>query len=218
MGAGCGCCCGAGATMSRASNGFIDVVAAGAVGVLSMEIPLTPDLVGGVGVVPLDLTGFCSPNLIKASTALSRLPFNPFSTVLLRFSSGKPMSLNVANLESNPSPDVLTLDPNTLDGLFTRGGELSPLNPPIPGETGGVALRGKVEDFWRPNPNRFVGFGGSGGGLSSWELVLPVFCRVPGRESVRKARSWYFCLMYLSMALSTSSMSIGICGFTFRGL
>lgn len=31
-------------------------------------------------------------------------------------------------------------------------------------------------------------------------------------------RCSYFCRMYLSMALSTSSMSMGICGLTLRGL
>lgn len=170
--------------MSKASNGFIDL-AAGVVREVSKDSPLRPagGFAGGVGVFPLDLAGFCSPSRISASTALSKLPFSPFSTVVFRFSSAKPISLSVVNFESSPSPEVLTLDPNTLDGLFTLGGDVSWLNPPRPGDTGGVAPRGKVEDFCRPNPNLLVGFGGRGGGLSSTELVLPVFCRVPGWES-----------------------------------
>ena len=78
-------------------------------------------------------------------------------------------------------------------------------------------LRGEVAALRSPNPKRPVGFGGSGGGRSS-ELVLPVFCRVPGRESFRYILCSYFARMYLSMALSTSSISMGICGFTLRGL
>lgn len=181
--------------------------------------PLTPGLAGGVGVAPLDLAVFCSPSLMSASTALSRFPFNPLRTVELRFSSGKPMSLKVASFDSSPSPEVFTFDPNTLEGLFTLGGEVScPSKPPIPGDTGGVTFLGNVEDFCIPKPNRFVGFGGSGGGLSSTELELPVFDLVPGRESFMNTRCSYFCRMYLSIALSTSSTSIGICALTLRGL
>ena len=174
-------------------------------------------LSGGVGVLPLDLPGFCSPSLIKASTARSRLPLRPFSTVALRFSSGNPMSRNVASLDSSPSP--VTLEPKTLDGLFNLGGE-SLCAPKLvkPGEMGGVTLGGCVAAFRNPNPSTLFGFGGSGGGLSSTELELPVFDRVPGRESVMYSRCSYFCRMYLSMAPSTSSMSMGICGFMLRGL
>ena len=85
--------------------------------------PLTSSLSGGVGVLPRDLPGFCSPSLIKASTALSRFPLSPFSTVELRFSSGNPISRSVASFDSSPSP--VTLEPKTLDGLFTLGGEAS---------------------------------------------------------------------------------------------
>jgi hypothetical protein len=95
------------------------------------------------------------------------------------------MSRRVASLESNPSPEVLTLEPNTLEGLLTLGGDVSWPKPPKPGETGGVTLRGNVDDFCIPNVKRFVGFGGRGGGLSSTELELPVFCLVPGREASR---------------------------------
>lgn len=197
------------------------MVAAGIVWLFSIISPFkfTPPFAGGVGVLPLDLVGFCSPNLINASTALSRLPLRPLSTVELRFSSGNPISLKVASFDSNPSPEVFTLDPNTLDGLFTLGGDVScPLKPLSPGDTGGVTFLGNVEAFCNPNPKRFVGFGGRGGGLSSTELELPVFDRVPGRESFMKVRCSYFCRMNLSIALSTSSMSIGICGFMLRGL
>lgn len=126
---------------------MVEAVEAGAVGVLSMVMPLTVVLAGGVGVFPLDFARFCSPNLINASTVLSKFPFKPFKTVLLRFSSGNPISLSVASFKSSPSPDALTLDPNTLDGLFTLGGDASCPKPPNPGDTGGVTFRGKVEDF-----------------------------------------------------------------------
>jgi hypothetical protein len=168
-------------------------------------------------VLPLDLPMFCSPSLINASTVRSRLPLRPLSTVELRFSSGKPMSLNVANLDSSPSPDVCMLEPNTLDGLLTRGGEVSCPKLPSPGDTGGVRLRGDVAALRSPNPKRPVGLGGKGGGRSS-ELVLPVFCRVPGRVSFMYILCSYFCRTYRSMALSTSSISMGIWGFVLRGL
>lgn len=167
--------------------------------------------------LPLDLPAFCSPNLINASTVRSRLPLRPFRTVELRLSSGKPISRSVASFESSPSPEDCMLVPNTLDCLFTRGGEVSCPKPPIPGDTGGVRFLGDAAAFRSPNPKRPVGFGGNGGGLSS-ELVLPVFCRVPGRISCMYTRCSYFCRMYLSMAPSTSSTSMGICGLTFRGL
>ena len=174
-----GCCCGWGATISKASNGFSDW-ATGAVRAVSKDNPFKSagGFAGGVGVFPRDLDGVCSPNLISASTVLSRFPFSPFNTVELRFSSAKPISFNVANFESSPSP--VTLEPKTLDGLLIRGGDASWSNPPRPGDTGGVAPRGRVEDFCMPNPNLLPGFGGRGGGLSSTELVLPVLCRVPG--------------------------------------
>jgi hypothetical protein len=78
-------------------------------------------------------------------------------------------------------------------------------------------LRGEVATLRNPNPKRPLGLGGNGGGLSS-ELVLPVFCRVPGRESLRYILCSYFALMYRSMAPSTSSISMGICGLMLRGL
>lgn len=159
----------------------MDVVA-GAVWVLSKLRPSTLGLAGGVGVLPLDFTGFCSPSRMRASTVRSRLPFSPFSTVELRLSSGNPMSRKVASFDSSPSPEVCMFEPNTLEGLFTRGGDVSCPKLPRPGDTGGVKLRGDVAALRRPNPNRPVGFGGNGGGLSS-ELVLPVFCRVPSRKS-----------------------------------
>ena len=167
--------------------------------------------------LPFDCPWFCSPNLIKASTVRSRLPLSPFKTVEFRLSSGKPISRSVVNFESSPSPDVLMFDPKTLDALFTRGGDVSCPKLPISGETGGVRFRGDVAAFRNPNPKRPEGLGGNGGGRSS-ELVLPVLCRVPGRESAMYIRCSYFCRMYLSIALSTSSISMGIWGLTLRGL
>lgn len=114
--------------------------------------------------------------------------------------------------------------PNTLDALFTLGGEESPnpLKPaPTPGDDGGLCgsgLDAAVEEVRRPKPKRFPGLGGSGGGRSSAELVLPVFCLVPGRDSPLKALCSYFCRMKRSSAPSTSSTSIGMFGFTLFGL
>jgi hypothetical protein len=184
-------------------------------------IPLTFDFAGGTGVLPLAAADPPSPNLIRASTALSKFPLRPFSTVAFRFSSGNPISRSVASFDSNPSPGPPIFDPKTLEALFTLGGDESSGKPPRPGDIGGVTVLdiGKVEDAaLRPNPNRFPGFGGSGGGRSSTELVLPVFCLVPGRDSLENALCSYFCRMNLSITPSTSSISIGICGLVFRGL
>lgn len=158
---------------------------------LSKVRPLALELLGGVGVLPLDLAVFCSPNLINASTVLSKFPLSPFNTVELRLSSGKPISRRVANFESSPSLEFGMLEPNTRDGLFTRGGEMSCAKPPRPGDTGGVRSRGEVAALRNPKPKRPVGFGGNGGGLSS-ELVLPVFCRAPSRASCMYTRCSYF--------------------------
>lgn len=171
--------------------------------------------------LPRAVAAFPSPNLIKASTVLSRLPLRPFNTARFLFSSGNPISFRIVSFESNPSPDPPTLDPKTLEALFTLGGDGSCENPPKLGETGGVTFldTGKVEEAARrPKPNLFPGFGGRGGGRSSTELVLPVFCRVPGRESTVNALCSYFCRIYRSIAPSTSSISIGICALTFLAL
>lgn len=202
--------------MSNASKGFVDV-AAGTELVLSNVRPVEADLVGGVGVLPLEAPTFCSPSLIKVSTVRSRLPLSPLSTVQLRFSSGKPISRRVASFESSPSPDVWTFDPKIRDGLFTRGGDSSCSKAPMPGDKGGVRSRGAVAALRNPKPKRPVGLGGNGGGLSS-ELVLPVFCCPARRTLFIYTRCSYFWRMYRSMALSTSSMSIGIWGLTLRGL
>lgn len=175
---------------------------------------MTPFFAGGVGVVLPDFPELCSPSRINASTVLSRLPLRPLSTVELRLSSGKPMSLSVASFESSPSPEVCMLDPKTRDGLFTRGGEVCVLSKPRPGDTGGDL---EVDVFLNPNPKRPVGFGGSGGGLSS-ELVLPVLFRVPGCTAPMNTRCSYFCRMYRSIAPSTSSTSMGMWAFAPRGL
>jgi hypothetical protein len=170
---------------SKASKGLLDDIAPALVCALSKLRPLLLllDFTGGVGVLPLDFPGFCSPSLIRASTVRSKLPLSPLSTVELRLSSGNPISRSVASFESSPSPDVCMVDPKTRDGLFTLGGDASCPKLPRPGDPGGVRFRGDVAAFRNVNPKRPVGFGGNGGGLSS-ELVLPVFCRVPGRESV----------------------------------
>jgi len=136
---------------------------------------------GGKAVRALEDGTLPSPSLTKVSTARSRLPLNPLSTVELRFSSGKPMSFNVASFDSNVAPVPPIDAPKILDCLFTRIGEGGPPNPVLPsGDSGGdsraVLESGNVDDAARrPKPNRLPGLGGSGGGCSSELLVLPVF-------------------------------------------
>lgn len=62
-----------------------------------------------------------SPSLTNASTALSRFPFKPFKMVVLRLSSGNPMSRNISSLESRDPFSLPILAPNTLDGLLGTG-------------------------------------------------------------------------------------------------
>jgi hypothetical protein len=124
--------------------------------------------------------------------------------------------------------------PNIFAGLLRPVGDVAfrlKLKPSTRGETGGLrsgirpALRsgfrscldaGNVEDDERRlKVKRFEGFGGSWGRSS--ELELPVRWTAVGRVSVSDFVS-YFWRIYLSMTPSTSSISIGMAGFTFREL
>lgn len=67
---------------------------------------------------------FPSPSLTKVSIDFSKLPFNPFRTVIFLFSSEKPMSRSFAIFESKSSdPSDPTDVPNIFDGLFLLSGE-----------------------------------------------------------------------------------------------
>lgn len=185
------------------------------------ERPLTLSLCVDAGVCTPEGLLAPSPSLMRVSTDFSTFPLRPLSTVALRLSSGKPMSLRAESLASKLSADALPmLCPKTLDALFTLGGE--ELLKWRPGDRGGLTgsdlFVGNVDDEARkPKPNRFPGFGGNGGGRSSMELVLPVFCRVVGRDSPNDLCS-YFWRRNRSIAPSTSSTSIGMFGLTFPGL
>lgn len=191
-----------------------------------MESPLALSLWADTGVCAPEILLPPSPSLINVSTDFSRFPLRPLSTVMLRFSSGKPISFRLCSFVSKLSADALrTLCPNTRDALFTLGGEESPkpLKPMlIPGEVGGLLGFGEAgnvaEELRSPKPKRLPGFGGNGGGRSSAELVLPVFCLVPGRDSPERALCSYFCRIQRSNAPSTSSISIGMFGLTLFGL
>ena len=62
---------------------------------------------------------FPSPSLTRDSIARSRLPPSPFNMLELRLSSGKPMSLRIANFDSMLSPTPLKVASSTLGCLFT---------------------------------------------------------------------------------------------------
>ena len=99
--------------------------------------------------------------------------------VAFRFSSPKPISRNVISLASKLSPPPPTLAPNTLDCLLTRIGGEGGYPLAVSGEVGGEICKflpvGSAEETdRRPNPKRFPGFGGKGGGWSSELRVLPV--------------------------------------------
>lgn len=91
------------------------------------------------------------------------------------------MSFNVASFSSRVAPVPPIDAPKTLDCLFTRTGDGGPGNPVLTTGYSGCDSRavlesGNVEDDARRlKPNRFPGFGGSGGGSSSELLVLLVF-------------------------------------------
>jgi hypothetical protein len=82
------------------SNGLLDF-AGGFGGVLLISVGSKFPLLGvtcGVGTLDEDLLP--SPNLTRDSIVLSRSPLSPFKTVEFLLSSGKPISRNVASLES----------------------------------------------------------------------------------------------------------------------
>lgn len=96
--------------------------------------------------------------------------------VAFRLSSGKPMSLKTASLDSNDELISPTLAPNTRDCLFIgTGGDREP-NVSDRGDDGFEFLsedRGRCEveeTERRPNPNFLPLLGGRGGGESSDDL------------------------------------------------
>lgn len=111
-----------------------------------------------------------SPSLVKDSTVLSMLPLKPRSTVALRRSSGKPISLNVDNLDSNEGSAEDDDDANCCDD--DDGGEVCLV------ERGDVGLlrekrcRLDVDEAERkPMPKNLPVLGGSGGGEPSGDLL-----------------------------------------------
>lgn len=157
-----------------------------------------------------------SPALTRVPIALCKSPPTFFKAARFCLSSLNPISYNLAKLVSKSagvgSP---TSVPNNFEGLFRLGGVGDRSR-----ETGrGAAAsrfaledNGKIEDA-DLNPNLIPVLGGRGGGWSS-EFVLPVCCCV----CALGVRSWYFCLINLSIAESASSASKGMGGLAFCGL
>jgi hypothetical protein len=178
-----------------------------------------------------------SPSRTKVSMAFSMFPFTPFRTMVLRFSSVNPMSRNCASFSAARS--LLSwpkLAPKTFEGLLRS----SPI-----GLRGGVSRGLWKSSLWccglfldrndRGNPegldlfdfvkNRLPVLGGSGGGVPSSEIVLPVRCSlVPPLLVVVVvlvavvSDDTYFERMKRSMAESASSASTGTGGCLFCAL
>lgn len=170
-----------------------------------------------------------SPNLNSVSTALSKLPFKPFSTCAFFFSFKNPISFKYWIFLSKASSLLsATAAPKNFECfLFSRRGGLGSPYALYPGLVGGlnVPCLGTVEDADRRlgKKNLLFGLGGSAGG-SPPELVLPVCCREPGLVALELCDPpWYVLCSYFwrmnrSIAPSTSSMSTGMAGCTPLGL
>lgn len=223
-----GCCCWSSVSQGFSAPGAATAASGGLRRSMASPVKLALPALTGVRVRE---GGFAvSPSWTNASIARSRFPSVFLSTTEFRLVSGKPISLRVASFESKVSSWLRTAEPRTLEGLFALGGDARPSDPVRDGDKGGVNLlcfwcRVKVALAERKlMPNFLLGFGGSGGGWSSCELVLRVavywgLCRVgciPLAEE--KALSSYFWRINLSIAPSASSMSMGMSGWTFRGL
>lgn len=109
-----------------------------------------------------------SPSLAKVSTVLSMFPLKPRSTVTLRRSSGKPISFNVAILDSSEG----SVEAANCDDDDNGGGEACLV------ERGDVGLlrekrwRLEVDEAERrPIPKNLPVLGGSGGGEPSGDLL-----------------------------------------------
>jgi hypothetical protein len=88
------------------SNGLVDFDT-GFGGVLPISAASNFPLLGVTeGVGTLDEGLLPSPSLTSDSMVLSRSPLRPFKTVEFRLSSGKPISLSVASLDSKVSSET----------------------------------------------------------------------------------------------------------------
>lgn len=102
-----------------------------------------------------------SPSLVNESTVLSMLPLKPRSTVALRRSSGKPISFNVAILDSN---EASVDDDGGGEACLVARGEVGLLRE--------KRWRLEVEDAERrPMPKNLPVLGGSGGGEPSGDRL-----------------------------------------------
>lgn len=163
-----------------------------------------------------------SPSLTSVLMAFWRSPPTFFNIARFCLSSLNPISRSLIRFDSTSFGP--TSAPNSFEGLFRLGGdcersrELGRCCCCCCNEAVAAASRFAFDDRGKIDeadlkPNRLPVLGGKGGGWSS-EFVLPVFCRV----CVLIERSWYFCRMNLSMAVSTSSASKGMGGLAFVGL
>lgn len=224
--------------LSLTSHGSLFL--ASACRVFSTEMPFAPWLAIDTGVSVLDAAGAgCVPsNRTNASTALSTLPLTLLRMSEFRLLSLKPMSLRVASFASKLLLMLLVmLIPNNWLGLllgFISLGLVGSLSLPLKaGDKGGVKLRSRPLSCFpgrgrdeladrSEKPNFLPGLGGKGGG-SSLQLpvpVLPVFCLAAADVALPAVNSLcsYFRRIYLSIAPSTSSASIGISARTLFGL
>lgn len=138
------------------SNGLYDVVARGGEAGAAAAVEIGP------GVLAREIGRVPSPSLVKDSTVLSMSPPRPRRIVVLRRSSGNPISFSVASFPSNDEGSVSLIgggEPCLLD----RGDEglLSENRPRLEVE----------EAERRPIPKNLPVFGGNGGGEPSGDLL-----------------------------------------------
>lgn len=155
-----------------------------------------------------------SPSLTSASIVFSKFPPTPLRTMAFLCSSLKPISRSFCSLISVSSASLLSNRTDAPKPPLVRGdaGLRGPGEADLPVSCFFFEPSGKMEEA-DLKPNRLPVFGGSGGGVSSDE-VLPVLCFLaPARD-----RCIYFERMNLSIAGSTSSASTGMGGFLLSGL
>lgn len=129
-----------------------------------------------------------SPSLTNASMAFSRFPPTPLRTMAFLCASVNPMSRSFCSFTPVSSASLLSNRTDAPKPPLVRGdaGLRGPGEADLPVSCFFLEPSGNMDDA-DLRPNRLPVFGGSGGGVSS-EEVLPVLCFLaPGR-----ARCMYF--------------------------
>lgn len=157
-----------------------------------------------------------SPRRISDSTARSRLPLTPLSTMVFRCWSWNPISRSLASLFVNSSwpsdPDEAPKPREDPLGGAAPGDRVCPASSPFVNLASFLAReeRGNIEDADRKPNLEFLG--GRGGGVpSSYTASFSLL------EELATLLV-YFCLTNRSIAESASSASTGIFGCLFSGL